>query len=258
MIFKIHKQDNFTMINNDLINDPSISAKSKAVLIYLLSKPLEWNANIKDISNHFTDGIDAIKSSLVELEKAFYLKRTRIRTEKGTFKTLYDIYEDKLSNPKNINYRLKEVVQSGLSTMEIPLYSNTNNNNIKKIEPIELRIKKFKEETMENTQYLPTMLEDFISYWTEKTRTGKRFLAETKPTFEIKRRLNTWYKNSKENKRGMSDREYDQKKKEQLRLKQAEERRERERIAHQKRMNEPVDSASPEEISEILGQWAKK
>ena len=56
----------------------------------------------------------------------------------------------------------------------------------------------------------------------------------------------------------MSDREYDQKKKEQLRLKQAEERRERERIAHQKRMNEPVDTASPEEISEILGQWAKK
>ena len=85
MIFKLHKQDNFTMINNELINDPTISAKSKSVLIYLLSKPLEWNANIKDISNHFTDGVDAIKSSLVELDKAYYLTRTRIRTDEGRF-----------------------------------------------------------------------------------------------------------------------------------------------------------------------------
>ena len=257
MIFKIHKKDNFTLISNDLINDPSISAKSKAVLIYLLSKPIEWNANIKDISNHFTDGIDAIKSSLVELEKEYYLTRTRIRTDKGTFKTLYDVYEDKKTNPKNLNY-IKDAIHSGLPTVEIPLYNNTNKNNIKKIEPIDSRIKKFKDEVMENTQYLPSMLEDFISYWTEKTRTGKRFLAETKPTFEIKRRLNTWYKNSKENKRGMSDREYDQKKKEQLRLKQAEERREAERIRRIQEQNKQVDTASPDEIKDMLGQWLKK
>ena len=252
MIFKLHKQDNFTMINNELINDPTISAKSKSVLIYLLSKPLEWNANIKDISNHFTDGVDAIKSSLVELDKAYYLTRTRIRTDEGRFKTIYDVYEDKKTNPRNINYKIKEVVQSGLSTVEIPLYSNTNNNNIKKIEPIELMMKKFKNEVEQNTQYLPSMLEDFISYWTEKTRTGKRFLAETKPTFEIKKRLNTWYKNSKPNKSAMSDREYDQKKKEELRIKLDEERRDAQSKKQQEYMNRPVDVASPQEIKEIL------
>ena len=254
MIFKLHKQDNFTMINNELINDPTISAKSKSVLIYLLSKPLEWNANIKDISNHFTDGVDAIKSSLVELDKAYYLTRTRIRTDEGRFKTIYDVYEDKKTNPRNINYKIKEVVQSGLSTVEIPLYSNTNNNNIKKIEPIELRMKKFKNEVEQNTQYLPSMLEDFISYWTEKTRTGKRFLAETKPTFEIKKRLNTWYKNSKPNKSGMSDREYDQKKKEELRIKLDEERRDAQSKKQQEYMNRPVDTATPQEIKEILSR----
>jgi hypothetical protein len=253
MIFKIHKKDNFTLISNDLINDPSISAKSKAVLIYLLSKPLDWNANIKDISNHFTDGIDAIKSSLVELEKEFYLRRTRIRTDKGTFKTLYDVYEDKRENPKNLNY-LKNAIHSGLPTVEIPLYNNTNNKNIKKIEPIDSRIKKFKEEVMENTQYLPSMLEDFVSYWTEKTRTGKRFLAETKPTFEIKRRLSTWYKNSKPNKMGMSDAAYDQKKKEELRIKKEEERRDEEMRKRREYMNRPVETATPDEIKEILSK----
>ena len=56
----------------------------------------------------------------------------------------------------------------------------------------------------------------------------------------------------------MSDRDYDQKKKEQLRLKQAEERREAERIRRIQEQNRPVDTASPEEIKELLGQWAKK
>ena len=137
---------------------------------------------------------------------------------------------------------------------QYPQYNDLSDNNIKKIEPIELRIKKFKDEAMENTQYLPSMLEDFVSYWTEKTRTGKRFLAETKPTFEIKRRLNTWYKNSKPNKRGMSDREYDQKKQEELRIKQQEQRREKERQERLAYMNRPVEIATKEEIKEILSR----
>jgi hypothetical protein len=265
--FTTHKKENFTMIDNKLIYDNTISAKSKAVLIYLLSKPNEWNTSIKDISKNFKDGYDSIKTALIELQNAYYLNRNKYRTPEGTFITEYNVFEDKHQNPKNINYMIKDAIQRGKSTMDQSGKStsgkstnnnNTINNNIKKIKPIEIRIKEFKDEVMQNTQYLPTMLEDFISYWTEKTRTGKRFLAETKPTFEIKRRLNTWYRNSKENKRGMSDRDYDQKKKEQLRLKQAEERREAERIRRIQEQNRPVDTASPEEIKELLGKWAKK
>tara|TARA_B100000927_G_scaffold27294_1_gene20427 strand:+ start:19260 stop:20054 length:795 start_codon:yes stop_codon:yes gene_type:complete len=254
MIFKIHKQDNFTMINNELINDPLISAKSKAVLIYLLSKPMLWNANIKDISNHFTDGLDAIKSALNELEKNYYLRRTRVRTDKGTFKTIYDAYESKYSNPKNINYKLREEVQSGLSTMEIPLYSNTNNNNIKTIKPIDERIKEFADEAKTHTQYLPSMIDDFIGYWTEKTRSGKKFLAETKPTFEIKKRLNTWYKRSNPTK-NISDREYDLRKKEELRLRKEEERRENERLRRLEQYRKPVEQATQQEIKDMLSTW---
>lgn len=254
------------MIDNKLIYDSTLSAKSKAVLIYLLSKPNEWNTSIKDISRNFKDGYDSIKSALVELEKTYYLTRQKLRTKDGTFITEYNVYEDKHQNPTNINYKIKEALQSGKSTTDQSGKSNsgkpTHNNktissNIKKIKPIEIRIKEFKDEAMVHTQYLPSMLEDFISYWTEQTRTGKRFLAETKPTFEIKRRLATWYKNSTPNKKGMSDREYDQKKKEELRIIQDEERRERDRIKQNEYLNKPVDTASPEEIGEILGQWKK-
>tara|TARA_R110002020_G_scaffold168040_1_gene356663 strand:- start:3012 stop:3860 length:849 start_codon:yes stop_codon:yes gene_type:complete len=264
--FTTYKKENFTMIDNKLIYDNTISAKSKAVLIYLLSKPNEWNTSIKDISKNFKDGYDSIKSALVELENQFYLTRSKFRTPEGTFITEYSVYEDKHQNPKNINYKIKDALQSGKTTTDQSGISNsgkaTNNNktissNIKKIKPIEIRIKEFKDETLTHTQYLPSMLEDFILYWTEKTRTGKRFLAETKPTFEIKRRLSTWYKKSTPNKKGMSDREYDQKKKEELRLKVAEERRDKERLKRMAEYNKPVDTATPEEIGKMLSQWKK-
>ena len=265
--FTTHKKENFTMIDNKLIYDNTISAKSKAVLIYLLSKPNEWNTSIKDISKNFKDGYDSIKSALVELEKAYYLDRGKYRTPEGTFITEYNVFEDKHQNPKNINYMIKDALHRGNSTMDQsgkttsgkPTNNNkTINNNIKKIKPIEIRIKEFKDEVLTHTQYLPSMLEDFVNYWTEKTRTGKKFLAETKPTFEVSKRLNTWYRRSEPNKKGMSDREYDQKKKEELRIRQAEERRERERLKRIAEYNKPVDTASPEEISDILGQWTKK
>ena len=64
------------------------------------------------------------------------------------------------------------------------------------------RIQKFTNEVcaegMKATPMIaPEILDDFINHWTEKTRNGKKFLAETKPTFEIRRRLATWIKNSK-------------------------------------------------------------
>ena len=78
--FTTHKKENFTMIDNKLIYDNTISAKSKAVLIYLLSKPNEWNTSIKDISRNFKDGYDSIKTALIELQNAYYLDRNKYRT----------------------------------------------------------------------------------------------------------------------------------------------------------------------------------
>ena len=111
------------MIDNNLIYDNSITAKSKAVVIYLLSKPEQWNSSIKDISRNFKDGYDSIKSALVELEKAHYLSRKKLRQSDGTFITEYNVYEDKKQNPKNLDY-IKDVVQSGKST---PIQSGKSN-----------------------------------------------------------------------------------------------------------------------------------
>jgi hypothetical protein len=139
--FVTHKKNNFTMIDNALIYDNKISAKSKAVLIYLLSKPQEWKTSIRDISNSFKDGYDSIKSSLVELENEYYLTRTKYNCKKsGKFITQYSVYEDKTTNPRNINYKIRTIVENPLSSTaenppaENPLINNkTVTTNIKKL-----------------------------------------------------------------------------------------------------------------------------
>lgn len=39
-------------------------------------------------------------------------------------------------------------------------------------------------------------IEKFLNYWTEKTPNGKKELWQTKKTFEVQRRLTTWFMNS--------------------------------------------------------------
>ena len=121
--FRTHKKNNYTIIDNKLIYDNTITAKSKAVVIYLLSKPDEWNSSIKDIAKNFKDGYDSIKSALVELEKAYYLSRKKLRQSDGTFITEYNVYEDNSQNPKNLNY-IRDAIQSGNST---PIQSGKSN-----------------------------------------------------------------------------------------------------------------------------------
>jgi hypothetical protein len=138
--FRTHKKNNFTIIDNNLIYDNTITAKSKAVIIYLLSKPNEWNSSIKDVSNNFKDGYDSIKSALVELEEAYYLDRKKMRQNDGTFLTEYNVYENKTQHPKNLNY-IKNAIQSGKST---PIQSgkSTSGKSTNNISTINNKIKK--------------------------------------------------------------------------------------------------------------------
>ena len=80
-------KDGYTALPNDIVNDRTMSAKAKGVLLYLASKPDTWNFFMDDISKHFTDGLTAIKSAVKEIEKAGYLTRIKVKDEEtGHFK----------------------------------------------------------------------------------------------------------------------------------------------------------------------------
>jgi len=120
-IFRVvkNKHNPYVMIAKDVINDPSLSMKATAVLVYILSKPDHWQVYLKDVVKHFKDGRDAVANAIKELESEGYLKKSRRRLPNGQFKGWkYEIYESPL-NPGTFT-------ETGFSEFGKPDASNNN------------------------------------------------------------------------------------------------------------------------------------
>jgi len=83
-------------------------------------------------------------------------------------------------------------------------HNNTNNNtpknNLIKGSEIKFRENKFGQQVTWVSSEIQMSVEtanEFLSYWTEKNRSGNKMKFELEKTFDIKRRLLRWQKNSK-------------------------------------------------------------
>lgn len=77
-IFRSKHRRNYTVVSNEILYNPGLSGKAKWVLMYLLSKPEDWQTRISDIVAHGTDGRDAVLSGIKELKAAGYLQKVRV------------------------------------------------------------------------------------------------------------------------------------------------------------------------------------
>ena len=93
-IIKTPISSNFSILNNDIINDDILSIKAKSVLIYLLSKPKDWQLRISDIKNKLHIGSHSIRSALKNLMQAGYVCYQRLKTG-HTIWTIYDKPQNK-------------------------------------------------------------------------------------------------------------------------------------------------------------------
>lgn len=104
MIYRVHKNSNYTTISNYHLNDKNLSFKAKGLLTFMLSVGDNWVYLEKGFARCSTDGVDKIRSGLHELEECGYLVRTRERDDKGHFSNaVYDIYETPTNRPKKPN-----------------------------------------------------------------------------------------------------------------------------------------------------------
>ena len=72
----------------------SISLKAKGLLSQMLSLPEEWDYTLSGLACINRESKDAIRSAIVELEQAGYVRRYQSRTGGGGFSSnVYDIYE---------------------------------------------------------------------------------------------------------------------------------------------------------------------
>jgi len=85
-IFRIKKRVNpYTQIDNALISDTRISSDAFRILIYLISKPMDWEISMKQVQNTFGFGRDKMRAAIKNLEQLGYLVRIKPQNEHGQF-----------------------------------------------------------------------------------------------------------------------------------------------------------------------------
>jgi hypothetical protein len=116
MIFRVDKSNgNFTQVSNDMVLDERLSWKAKGVLLYMLSKPDDWQFYLHEILKHGRDKVDGVRSAIIELENNGYIERKRKRDSQGKLRQ----YE----------YNIRESNHIGFSCLGFSNTSNTDNTN---------------------------------------------------------------------------------------------------------------------------------
>ena len=171
MIIRTKKTSNFTTVSNSAILDPQLSFRAKGVWLYLMSKPNDWKANVKDIINFGKEGRDAVYTAIDELISggyAEYIERERVGGQfQGRDLTVYETAINRGSprteKPYTVNPRL--VNPPILKTERIK--TEYNKTTLKRFEPKVLELSKdLAKGINENFEWInPTEKE--ISKWAE-------------------------------------------------------------------------------------------
>ena len=93
-VFRIEKTKNYTVMSNHHLRNSKLSLKSKGLLSQMLSLPENWDYTLKGLSHINRESVEAIRTAVLELEKAGYIVRRQKRDEKGKMSNIeYTIYE---------------------------------------------------------------------------------------------------------------------------------------------------------------------
>ena len=84
-ILRKPKHENFTMVRNYFINDTRLKPDGKGVLLFMLSKPDDWNFKYENLMVGLGIGEKYLRSCIKQLEDLKYLKRSKCRGENGHY-----------------------------------------------------------------------------------------------------------------------------------------------------------------------------
>ena len=140
-VFRVEKNKGYTVMSNHHLRNKELTLKAKGLLSQMLSLPENWDYTLAGLSHINKESIDAIRTAVLELEKAGYIERSQGRDEKGKMTAItYTIYEQPISpvldqpvleNPMQLNKEIQntdlskkeEINKDGLNTDSIPILS---------------------------------------------------------------------------------------------------------------------------------------
>ena len=217
---KLVIKNKYGVIPNELLNNPEVSLRAKGLFAFLQSKPENWKFSVERIASQLKEGKQAIRKALQALEKAGYLKRVLTYDDENKRLTGYDyiLY----GNPVRLDTSPTGFQSTGFpedfskkDTSKKDLVIKTKERKNKERKPPHLFTPKQEMELfINNKEFFNKALEaislsmhisppivkqelnKFLNYWTERNGSGTKQRWQLEKTFELKRRLLTWFRNA--------------------------------------------------------------
>lgn len=124
-VLRKEKRNSYTVIDNEIFKDNTLSMKAKGLLCQMLSLPDNWSYSIAGLTTLVSDGESAVRSALKELKEAGYFRREQVRKDGKIAKIEYVI-----SEYKNCENLVVDFPQQENLKQENQAQLNTNNNKV--------------------------------------------------------------------------------------------------------------------------------
>lgn len=97
--FRVNKNVNYTVMSNHHLQDKKLSLKAKGLLSYMLSLPDDWDYSLKGLTISCKDGLDSVRTAVLELEEHGYVRRQKVRNARGQIVDYdYQVYESPIKD----------------------------------------------------------------------------------------------------------------------------------------------------------------
>lgn len=130
MIFRVEKNNGYTVMSNHHLKNSNLTLKAKGLLSLMLSLPEEWDYSLRGLSSICREGVDSIRTALHELEAEGYIIRRQTRTSSGQWDSEYIIYETPVKenstdqeNPERTDTALENPTRCG-TALDFPIRQN--------------------------------------------------------------------------------------------------------------------------------------
>lgn len=105
-ITRAGSRDRFTVVHNRTIEDDRLSFRALGLLVFVLSKPDNWKTHVAHLATTHSEGREAVRKALVELEDCGYVRRKWMRTEGELTPSVHYLVSElpgcpEIGNPEN-------------------------------------------------------------------------------------------------------------------------------------------------------------
>lgn len=91
--FQVKRSNNFTIVNNLILRDKTLSLKSIGLLCKIISLPPDWDYSFNGLVSICKESKSAIRSAINELKESGYIEILKKRNDKGLFVYKYIVYD---------------------------------------------------------------------------------------------------------------------------------------------------------------------